>query len=443
MRKPDVGPLGLTRGDARARAMVAASRVNRPGGGAVETVVTVATQRRRRPCRARRRDRVRRGRLSILVLSPGSLDQRPSRWPRRARPHPAEPWLRGAREVSEGQRCPTEAPEGHWLWPALPDRHPQPELRAAYGPPSVSAPVLALTGAGAGPVPGLQAVRRLDSDATPGAPSPACRRTGTRVAPPGLERAGPDALDEHADVLPVSRAMKNFEAARQFELMADLLEIRGDNPVRIRAYRRAALNPRVSPGPPGRAAAPRRAWGCPRGSPLSHQSLRWARHSRRTLAGVVAALGETFPKPGLLWNQRSSPLAPHNSSGSRSAKRAPRIRPEPEVTGHVNSHALEKTLRLAPGWGRHVEHLAYDHLARVVSTGDAAAGSGAHPFSVNDDSVPSCLQVRGGPRICGAVPGSGRRSCHGNRLLYAGLRMCHRGSRSQGADPRCRPESPA
>ena len=265
MRKPDVGPLGLTRGDARARAMVAASRVNRPGGGAVETVVTVATQRRRRPCRARRRDRVRRGRLSILVLSPGSLDQRPSRWPRRARPHPAEPWLRGAREVSEGQRCPTEAPEGHWLWPALPDRHPQPELRAAYGPPSVSAPVLALTGAGAGPVPGLQAVRRLDSDATPGAPSPACRRTGTRVAPPGLERAGPDALDEHTDVLPVSRAMKNFEAARQFELMADLLEIRGDNPVRIRAYRRAALNPRVSPGPPGRAAAPRRAWGCPRG----------------------------------------------------------------------------------------------------------------------------------------------------------------------------------
>ena len=36
--------------------------------------------------------------------------------------------------------------------------------------------------------------------------------------------------------------MKNFEVARQFELMADLLEIRGDNPVRIRAYRRAALN---------------------------------------------------------------------------------------------------------------------------------------------------------------------------------------------------------
>ena len=186
MRKPDVGPLGLTRGDARARAMVAASRVNRPGGGAVETVVTVATQRRRRPCRARRRDRVRRGRLSILVLSPGSLDQRPSRWPRRARPHPAEPWLRGAREVSEGQRCPTEAPEGHWLWPALPDRHPQPELRAAYGPPSVSAPVLALTGAGAGPVPGLQAVRRwtrMPRQARPappvGALAPALHRLGS------------------------------------------------------------------------------------------------------------------------------------------------------------------------------------------------------------------------------------------------------------------------
>ena len=36
--------------------------------------------------------------------------------------------------------------------------------------------------------------------------------------------------------------MKNFEIARQFDLMADLLEIRGENPFRIRAYRRAALN---------------------------------------------------------------------------------------------------------------------------------------------------------------------------------------------------------
>ena len=34
--------------------------------------------------------------------------------------------------------------------------------------------------------------------------------------------------------------MKNVEVARLFELMADLLEIRGDNPFRIRAYRRAA-----------------------------------------------------------------------------------------------------------------------------------------------------------------------------------------------------------
>jgi len=33
--------------------------------------------------------------------------------------------------------------------------------------------------------------------------------------------------------------MKNFEVARLFDLMADLLEIRGDNPFRIRAYRRA------------------------------------------------------------------------------------------------------------------------------------------------------------------------------------------------------------
>ncbi len=37
-------------------------------------------------------------------------------------------------------------------------------------------------------------------------------------------------------------AMKNFEVARQFELMADLLEIKGENPFRIRAYRRAAQN---------------------------------------------------------------------------------------------------------------------------------------------------------------------------------------------------------
>src|SRR5258706_16254692 len=34
--------------------------------------------------------------------------------------------------------------------------------------------------------------------------------------------------------------MKNAEVARLFELMADLLEVRGDNPFRIRAYRRAS-----------------------------------------------------------------------------------------------------------------------------------------------------------------------------------------------------------
>ncbi|HSE03087.1 MAG TPA: DNA polymerase/3'-5' exonuclease PolX [Methylomirabilota bacterium] len=34
--------------------------------------------------------------------------------------------------------------------------------------------------------------------------------------------------------------MKNFEVARQFELMADVLELKGENPFRIRAYRRAA-----------------------------------------------------------------------------------------------------------------------------------------------------------------------------------------------------------
>jgi len=36
--------------------------------------------------------------------------------------------------------------------------------------------------------------------------------------------------------------MKNFEVARQFELMADVLELKRENPFRIRAYRRAAQN---------------------------------------------------------------------------------------------------------------------------------------------------------------------------------------------------------
>jgi len=36
--------------------------------------------------------------------------------------------------------------------------------------------------------------------------------------------------------------VKNFEVARQFELMADVLELKGENPFRIRAYRRAAQN---------------------------------------------------------------------------------------------------------------------------------------------------------------------------------------------------------
>ena len=36
--------------------------------------------------------------------------------------------------------------------------------------------------------------------------------------------------------------MKNLEIARSFELIADLLELKGENPFRIRAYRRAAQN---------------------------------------------------------------------------------------------------------------------------------------------------------------------------------------------------------
>jgi hypothetical protein len=36
--KPETGPFGLTRGKASVRAMLAASRVNNPGGAFVETV---------------------------------------------------------------------------------------------------------------------------------------------------------------------------------------------------------------------------------------------------------------------------------------------------------------------------------------------------------------------------------------------------------------------
>jgi DNA polymerase (family X) len=34
--------------------------------------------------------------------------------------------------------------------------------------------------------------------------------------------------------------VKNLEIARAFDLIADLLELKGENPFRIRAYRRAA-----------------------------------------------------------------------------------------------------------------------------------------------------------------------------------------------------------
>jgi hypothetical protein len=44
MRSPEVGPFGLTRADRSARAIVRASLVKSPAGGAVETVVTVRTQ---------------------------------------------------------------------------------------------------------------------------------------------------------------------------------------------------------------------------------------------------------------------------------------------------------------------------------------------------------------------------------------------------------------
>ena len=36
--------------------------------------------------------------------------------------------------------------------------------------------------------------------------------------------------------------MKNLEIARAFDLIADLLELKGENPFRIRSYRRAAQN---------------------------------------------------------------------------------------------------------------------------------------------------------------------------------------------------------
>lgn len=43
--------------------------------------------------------------------------------------------------------------------------------------------------------------------------------------------------------------MKNQEIARIFSEMADILEIKGDNPFKIRAYRRAALNIEGLPKP--------------------------------------------------------------------------------------------------------------------------------------------------------------------------------------------------
>ena len=44
MRIPDPGPLGETFLEAKVRAMVLASFVNRPGGGNVDSVFTRATQ---------------------------------------------------------------------------------------------------------------------------------------------------------------------------------------------------------------------------------------------------------------------------------------------------------------------------------------------------------------------------------------------------------------
>ena len=47
----------------------------------------------------------------------------------------------------------------------------------------------------------------------------------------------------HADSPPAAgQGAKNFEIARLFDRMADVLEIKSENPFRIRAYRRAALN---------------------------------------------------------------------------------------------------------------------------------------------------------------------------------------------------------
>jgi hypothetical protein len=45
MRIPDDGPFGETRFEARDLAMVAALRLNRPSGGCVESVFTLATHR--------------------------------------------------------------------------------------------------------------------------------------------------------------------------------------------------------------------------------------------------------------------------------------------------------------------------------------------------------------------------------------------------------------
>lgn len=72
MRRPEVGPLGLTRFEASALAMVAASLVNNPALGNVDVVVTVCTHSRpagRRDLAERDGRRCAHARLAIIIPS--------------------------------------------------------------------------------------------------------------------------------------------------------------------------------------------------------------------------------------------------------------------------------------------------------------------------------------------------------------------------------------
>src|SRR3972149_6730913 len=84
---------------------------------------------------------------------------------------------------------------------------------------------------------GARASRTWSWAASPSALCAAHRAPSSRWDSGRTARNGTSAGNRRLD-----RQMKNFEVARLFDLMADVLELRGENPFRIRAYRRAAQN---------------------------------------------------------------------------------------------------------------------------------------------------------------------------------------------------------